>query len=197
MGLAQKQILVSSEEYLLMERNASFKSEFFHGQVYAMAGGSIAHNGISENIFASFHSHLKNKDCRPFNSDQRIKISIWPSFLYPDVSVVCGKPEILDKDNISNPVIIVEVLSDSTEEYDRVLKYGQYRQIPSLREYILISSKEKKITKYSKPNGTECWTESVYDLKNNLPLHIESIHLTLPLEAIYYNIELDAHLSIR
>lgn len=197
MGLAQSQILISNEEYLLMERNASFKSEFFHGQVYAMAGGSIAHNGISGNIFAAIHTHLKNKDCRPFNSDQRIKISIWPSFLYPDVSVVCGKPEVSDKDNISNPVIIVEVLSESTEEYDRVLKYGQYRQIPSLKEYILVSSKEKKITKFERADKTDCWIESVYDLNNNIPLHLESIYLTLPLEAIYYNIELDAHLSIR
>jgi len=197
MGLAQAQILVSNEEYLLMERNASFKSEFFHGQVYSMAGGSIAHNGISGNIFASFHTYLKNKDCRPFNSDQRIMISVWPSYLYPDISVVCGKPEILDKDNISNPVIIVEVLSDSTEEYDRVLKYGQYRQIPSLKEYVLVSAREKKVTKFWRADGTDCWTESVYDLNNNIPLKLDSIHLTLPLEDIYYNIELDAHLSIR
>ncbi len=190
MGYAQYQILLSTEEYLSMERNASFKSEFFNGQVYAMAGGSIAHNDISGNIYAYLHAFLKNKNCRPCNSDQRVKIPAWPSFVYPDVSVVCGKREIVDNDNLANPVIIVEVLSPSTESYDRTVKFGQYRQITSLKEYVLVATKTKSITKFQRADNTDCWTEFIYD-QPEMSLYLESIEYKLPLEDIYYNIELE------
>jgi Uma2 family endonuclease len=196
MGYAQHQILLSEEEYLSMERNASFKSEFFNGQVYAMSGASIAHNNISGNIYAAVHAFLKNKTCRPYNSDQRIKIPTWPSFLYPDMSVACGNPEIIDKDNIANPVIIVEVLSPSTEEYDRTVKFGQYRQIASLKDYVLVSTKTKSVTKFQRAGDTDCWTEFIYD-QPEMSLHLESIEYKLPLEEIYYNIELENFLIFK
>ena len=189
--------LISPEEYLEKERNASFKSEFFNGQVYAMAGGSMAHNDICGNIFAFLHSNLRGKGCKPSNSDQRIKIPEWPSYVYPDISVTCGKPELIDNDNISNPVIISEVQSDSTKVLDFTLKFGQYRHITTLREYVLVSTKMQQVTKFWRSEGSEQWFESFYDLNNNIPLQLDSIHLTLPLEDIYYNIELDAQLSIR
>ena len=197
MGSAHPSNLISPEEYLEIEREASFKSEFFNGQVYAMAGGSLAHNNICGNVFAFLYNNLKGKGCRPSNSDQRIKIPEWPSYSYPDISVTCGEPILIDEDNISNPVVIFEVQSDSTKVLDFTVKFGQYRQIQSLKEYVLVSTTLKQVTKFWRYEGTDVWNESVYDLSNNLPLKLDSIHLTLPLEDIYYNIELDAHLSIR
>ena len=177
-----------------MERTAIFKSEFFNGQVYAMAGGSIAHNNISGNLYATLHSYLGGKGCKPYHSDQRIKIPAWPSYLYPDISIVCGKPTILDKDNISNPTVIIEVLSESTEEFDRTIKFGQYRQIVSLKEYVLVSAKRKSVTKFLRGEGTDCWIEFIYD-KPEMSFELESINLKIPLDRIYNDVELDSYLS--
>lgn len=192
---AQPQILLSEEEYLTMERTASFKSEFFKGQVYAMSGGSIAHNDISGNIYALFHAYLKGKNCRPYNSDQRIKVPSWPSYLYPDVSVVCGELVIVDKDNITNPVIIVEVLSSSTEGYDRTTKFGQYREIETLREYFLVSSKKKEVTRFWRDDDSNCWTESFYSQSHPI-VNIESIKFKMSLDDIYEHVKFDPYLNI-
>src|SRR5262249_49348713 len=133
-----------------MERAAEFKSEFFDGEIFAMAGGTLRHSLIATNLAAEFRNRLKGGPCVPFNSDLRIKIATTGLFTYPDLSVICGPPEFVPgtDDTVLNPTVLVEVLSDSTEAYDRGKKFEHYRQIEALREYLLVSQKEPRIEQF-------------------------------------------------
>ena len=196
MGYAQHQILLSTEEYLQMERNAPFKSEYFNGQVYAMSGASIAHNDIVTNLIYLIRSHLKGKSCKVYPSDVRVKTPAWPSYFYPDVSIICGKPEIVEYDNVLNPSVIIEVGSRSTEEKDRVIKFGVYREIATMKEYILVSSLRMEVTRFYKvgPLASD-WFESVYKLETE-QLRIDTIGLDLPLSEIYDDVTLGNSISM-
>jgi Uma2 family endonuclease len=149
---------LSPAEFLERERLATTKSEFFRGEVFAMSGGSVAHNLISLNIGTTLNNTLAEGPCRVFPSDQRIAP---PTGLitYPDVSVVCGELEFLDQreDTLTNPLVIVEVLSPSTERYDRGKKFEHYRSIPSLREYLLVSQEEATVECYSRDPDDGTW----------------------------------------
>jgi Uma2 family endonuclease len=129
-------------EYLEMETASIEKNEYYQGEIFAMSGALLPHNIIAGNTFAHLHSRLKGKSCRPFNSDMRIHVKENTLFTYPDISVVCGKPETLNDDNFNllNPTVIIEVLSKSTKSYDRGDKFKLYRDIPTLNEYILVDS---------------------------------------------------------
>src|SRR5688572_10088572 len=128
-------------EYLALEGDSLEKHEYYQGEIFAIAGATIEHNIISGNVFFHLHSQLRGKDCRPFGSDQRIKVEAAGLFTYADISVFCGKIEQAKDDPLSaiNPRVIVEVLSDSTEAKDRRRKLKLYLKIESLREYILIA----------------------------------------------------------
>lgn len=138
------------EEYLERERKAEFRSEFYRGQIFAMAGGSPRHNRIAGNIFAGLHTRLRGTPCRPYGSDQRIRVPGNTLSTYPDASVVCGEHELdpVDRDAITNPRVIVEVLSSSTEGYNRGKKFELYRDLESLREYVLISQDEPLVERF-------------------------------------------------
>jgi len=133
---------LTEAEYLALERSAPFKSEFFDGEMFAMAGGSPMHSLMGANLIGELRSKLKGGPCRPFTSDLRIKIEATGLFTYPDVSVICGPLHFVEgtDDTVVNPTLIVEVLSDSTEAYDRGEKFQHYRQMPSLKEYLLLAS---------------------------------------------------------
>lgn len=135
---------LSPEEYLSMERRAEFKSEYVDGVAYAMAGGSERHNLITANIIIALGVQLRDRPCRVYPSDLKVRLPNSKRFFYPDVSVVCGETQFADeeRDVILNPVLIVEVLSDSTEAFDRGRKFSSYQQIESLREYLLVSQSE-------------------------------------------------------
>jgi Uma2 family endonuclease len=154
-----------------------------------MLGAKMAHNIIASNFLAALGYRLKGKSCRPFNSDQRIHIPKNSLFTYPDVSVVCGKPETLndDKWNMLNPTVLIEVLSPSTEKYDRGEKFGLYRDIPSLKEYILVGSKKMAIEIFRAQAG--CWGYEVWTEKES-SLPIRSLGLYIPLVEIYDGAEL-------
>jgi Uma2 family endonuclease len=130
------------EEYLEMEQASQEKHEYYQGEVFAMSGPKVPHGIISGNTFLALGNQLKGKQCRPFNSEQRIHIEKNTLFTYPDIFVVCGEIETRNNDewNILNPTVIVEILSPSTRDYDRGQKFKLYRDIPSLKEYILIDS---------------------------------------------------------
>jgi Uma2 family endonuclease len=140
--LATKRMTV--EEYFAHERAALTKSEFYDGELFAMAGASVPHNQIRENLSGEFHAQLKGKPCRTLSSDQRILINRTGLYTYPDLVIICGELQFdpLNEDTITNPQVIFEVLSDSTERYDRTTKFRMYQQIPSLQEYILVSQHE-------------------------------------------------------
>lgn len=148
--------LMSEAEYLEFERASQSKHEFLGGDVFDMTGASRAHNLISGNVFASLHRQLRGKSCEIYHADMRLKISATGLYTYPDISVVCSEAQFSDEylDTLLNPTLIVEVLSPSTERYDRGKKFQQYRELPSLQEYVLIAQDSPRIERYLRqPEG--------------------------------------------
>jgi len=145
-----EQSKLTAAEYLAWERAQPVKHEFFDGEVFAMAGGSPRHNALCVNISAALKVALQGRGCVAFSSDQRIGVGPGTRYVYPDVSAVCGRVQLQDgtSDVITNPQIIVEVLSQSTEPYDRGLKWASYRRLPSLTDYVLVSQAEAQIEHY-------------------------------------------------
>jgi len=129
------------QEYLLWEETQSTRHEYLNGQIFAMAGASAEHNDIVANLLGALGNELRDKPCRARGLDQRVKIPETGLYTYPDVLVVCGQPEYEDEKRLTllNPTVIVEVLSDSTESYDRGKKFRHYRSIPSFRDYLLVA----------------------------------------------------------
>ena len=150
------------EEYLKLEEENEQKYEYHDGYVYAMSGGSIPHSLIGGNIFLELGILLKGKSCKPINNDMKLWIEHKNRYFYPDCMVVCGKFELgkNHKDSITNPTIIIEVLSKSTEGYDRGDKFQAYRQLSSLRHYVLISQDKPQIEIFSR-------REDVQAIKND------------------------------
>ena len=173
------------EEYLAGERTSPAKHEFLNGQVYALAGASRNHNLIVANLIAELHSQLKQRSCTVFPSDLRIKISATGLYTYPDVSVVCGETWFDDshQDTLLNPTLIIEVLSPSTEHYDRGGKFQHYRQIPSLREYLLVAQEPYHIEHYSRQAANQ-WLLSEIDDPQAV-LELRSIQCRLTVQEVY------------
>src|SRR6516162_7116924 len=138
-AIAYSQQKISIEEYLEMENAALEKHEYYKGEVFAMSGAKVPHNIIGANLLIALSLQLKGKTCKPFNSDQRIHIPSNTLFTYPDISIVCGEVIMLNNDpyNVLNPTVIIEVLSKHTKNYDRGEKFKLYRDITTLKEYIM------------------------------------------------------------
>ena len=148
---------LTAAEYLMIERKAEFKSEFFNGEMFAMSGASPPHNFIKENLSGELYARLKGGPCRSVSSDQRVKVDRTGLYTYPDIVVFCGTPEYDadDSHTLLNPVAIIEVLSPSTEKYDRGAKFRNYQQIPSLTEYVLVAQDEAVCERYVRlPDGS-------------------------------------------
>jgi Uma2 family endonuclease len=143
-------IRMTPEEYLRLERAAEYKSEFYDGEVVRMPGASREHCLITINIAAALHSQLLDRPCEVYSSDLRVAIPVAGSYVYPDVAVVCSKARLEDShfDSLLNPNLIIEVLSKSTERYDRERKLAGYRTIESLQEYVLVSQSDCRIEQY-------------------------------------------------
>lgn len=141
---------MSYPEYLAFEAASETKHEYVNGEVFAMAGGSIVHGALAAAVIAALSNVLRERTCRVLSSDVRVRVKATGLSTYPDVSVVCAKimvdPD--DEHGVLNPSLIVEVLSDSTEAYDRGAKAAHYRRIPALREYVLVSQSEPLIEVY-------------------------------------------------
>lgn len=179
---------VSPQDYLRFERGAKEKHEYFEGQVIAMAGASLAHNRIVSNVIGEIRTHLKNKSCEILPSDIRISVPAFESYMYPDATIVCDKPEMEDDqfDTLKNPTVIFEVLSPSTEDYDRGKKFFFYRQIPSLKEFIVIDSTKYFIEVSSRQADGSWKFEEVNDV--NSEMKIATIDCRLPLQELYKNV---------
>ena len=149
---------LTPEEYLAIERNAEYKSEYIDGIMYAMAGGSERHNIIVANLIISVGIQLRGRQCRVYPSDLKVRVPNSSKFFYPDVSVVCGETRFADdhKDVILNPILIAEVLSDSTAGFDRGKKFISYQQIASLKEFIFVAQDEILVEKYAR-QGDDSW----------------------------------------
>ncbi|HLK59669.1 MAG TPA: Uma2 family endonuclease [Chthonomonadaceae bacterium] len=177
------------EEYLALERSADTKSEYFEGEIRAMAGGTPQHGAITVNISSELRMQLKGKPCQVFSSDVKVRTRPDGLFTYPDVSVVCGALQFHDEreDVLTNPCVIVEVLSDSTEAEDRGRKFFQYRQIETLTDYLLVSQKEPLIDYYEKQEDGRWLLASVVGLESSLTL--DSVGCVLALSEVYDKIQ--------
>ena len=189
MSAAAARTYLTSEEYIAAERKATLKSEYLNGEIVAMSGASIAHNLITMNTAAGLYNQVTGQGCRVFASDMRVGISAGLFYFYPDVTVVCSEPCFEDDafDTLINPQVIIEVLSPSTENYDRVEKFAHYRQSESLQEYILISQAQVRVEHYLR-QGQQWIRSELRALENVLPL--PSIGAELSLSQIYRFVEL-------
>ncbi len=159
MGLPKRKALLTPEEYLAIERAAPYRSEYFRGEMFAMAGGTPEHSLIKTNLTSALNGLLKGKPCSVYDSDLRILVSATGLYTYPDASVACEPLQHVDgrRDTILNPILLVEVLSDGSEAYDRGKKFDHYRSIESLREYIIVSQDRPKVERYAR-NPDDTWT---------------------------------------
>lgn len=175
---------LTEEQYLALDRAAEFKSEFVDGDMFAMSGGTNRHARIERGLFTELSVALENSPCEPYSSNSRVRISD-RTFVYPDVTVICGEGPSVDEDDdiLTDPVVVFEVLSPSTEKYDRGLKFQLYRGIESLREYILVNQEQVRIERFTRqPDGT--WSLHDY-LGADEELKIDALELTIPLRRIY------------
>jgi Uma2 family endonuclease len=146
MGRSAIRSSLSADEYLAWEREQPSKHEFFHGEVFAVAGASPRHNALCSRVIALASAAAPN--CLVLTSDQRVTMVARSRYVYPDVSIVCGPVEIESGDVLCNPSALVEVLSQSTEQYDRGLEWEGYQRIPSLADYVIVSQAEPRIEHY-------------------------------------------------
>ena len=182
---------MTPEEFLTFERASDEKHEYYDGVIVAMSGAKRAHNLISVNVGSSLHAALKNKDCETYMSEMRVFVPAVRLYTYPDIVVVCGDPQFVDDefDTLTNPVLLIEILSDSTEGYDRGLKFQNYRSIESLVEYVLVSQNAARIEKYVK-HGDGFWLLSdAAGLESSITL--EAIDCTLSLADVYAKVKFD------
>ena len=188
---AQSELYITPEEYLAWERQAETKSEYWNGRIYAMAGGSTAHNTIIPNLNASLVVRLRKRPCRVLSSDTRVKVAPTGLYTYPDVTVVCGKLEFDEKrkDNLLNPTVIFEVLSPSTAAYDRGTKFDHYRTLESLTDYLLVFQDKTTIHHYVR-QADDRWLLTVYHGLDTVA-RIDSIDCELPLAEVYDKVELE------
>jgi len=179
---------ITPEEYLALERAAEFKSQYFDGEIFAMAGASKEHVRIARNLTARTDEQLRDTPCEVFNSDMRMKISLTGLYTYPDLTIACDDLEFEDSlvDTLLNPKVIFEVLSESTEAYDRGKKFDNYRQIPSLTEYVLVSQTEPLIERFLR-QPDESWRLTVYKGLDAV-MQLETVPCRLKLADVYFRV---------
>jgi Uma2 family endonuclease len=179
---------VSPEEYLAMERKAEFKSEYFDGCIYAMAGASAVHGLLTLDLSTALNSLLRSGPCQVMGPDLRVLVHPSGLYTYPDVVAVCGVPEYMDDehDTLLNPTLIVEVLSPSTESYDRGSKFAQYRRLPSLREYILVSQNLVVVECFTRQGDQ--WILTILDKRSSV-VSLASVGCDISLAEIFRRVD--------
>lgn len=187
---SQPATYLTPEEYLEIERAAERKSEYYNGQMYAMAGASPRHVLIVSDLVIAFGVRLRNKPSRLYSTDLRVRITRDGFYAYPDVVVICGDPLFADqrKDTALNPLLIVEVLSPSTQDYDRGQKFEFYRALPTLMEYLTVGQDRPHVEDHTRQS--EGWLLTEYsDLSQTV--HLASLNVSVPLSEIYDKVEFD------
>ena len=194
--LATKESFIYREEYLKSERAATdLRSEYHKGEIFAMTGASRDHNKIVANVTVSLGNQLKNRDCNNYPNDMKVGVQDGERYLYPDIVVTCGNEEFEDDnaDILLNPVVIIEILSPSTEAYDRGLKFSYYQTIESLQEYVLISQSFYRIEVFRKQTD-ETWTyRSFNEPSEKIELH--SINCILNAVDVYFKVMSESSLT--
>lgn len=189
-ALAQQ--VMTEAEYLAFERASDTKHEFLDGHVYAMTGASRVHNLICSYTTIHLGSQLQDQPCEIYPGDMRLKVEATGLYTYPDISVICGEAHLADGefDTLLNPVLIIEVLSPSTERYDRGKKFHHYQQLPSLQEYILIAQDSPRLERFLRQDDNTWLLTNVTGLESSLPL--ASVDAALALAEVYQKVTFDA-----
>ncbi len=182
---------ITPEEYLERERKAETRSEYAGGEVFAMAGASPEHIVIVGNIFAGLHQQLRNRSCTVYSNDLLIAISPKGLYTYPDLAVVCGPLKFIDerRDTVTNPAVIIEVLSQSTKDYDRGQKFESYRTLPSLMEYITVAQDRIHVEQWTR-QPDQRWMLAEYSDPAAF-IALQSIAVELQLADIYEKVDLE------
>jgi Uma2 family endonuclease len=190
--MQKKRSIFSLAEYFAQEEQAEDRSEFYEGEIFAMAGGTANHNLITINVTASLRDALRNKPCKAFMADMRLLVKRRQLYTYPDVMVICGPLQYAPgrNDTVTNPVLIVEVLSPSTEAYDRGKKFEFYRTIDSLKEYVLADQSRLYVERH-RPLGLGRWEMTAFTAPEDM-LALESVDVELTLAAVYDGVELES-----
>jgi len=185
-----KKLYYSKEEYLEIEAAADYKSEYYQGELFAMSGGSPKHSIISFNLIREIGQGLRNKNCIGFESNMKLEIAEADAYVYPDLMVVCGDVKLAENttDVITNPVLIIEVLSPGTEAFDRGKKFEYYRSVESLKEYVLVSQDKPKIETYFRSDLNNWEYTVISGIEKTVVFR--SIDYEVKLEEIYYKTEL-------
>jgi len=188
------------EEYFELEKNSEEKYEFWDGNVWSMSGNQFSHNQISVNLTIELGSRLRSKGCMTLPSEMRIKVPKYPPYRYPDLTALCGKPEI-EKiggiDALLNPQLIIEILSDSTEAFDRGDKFTYYKSIPSFTEYLLVAQHRPHVSQFVK-HGDGFWAQYEYNDMDSL-IELRSVECSIPMSEVYRDVvfpETDPNLSL-
>ena len=178
------QTLYTPEEYLALERKATLKSEYINGEIFAMSGASLAHTRITADIVTELNNQLRGQGCEVISNDMRVKTGPKGAYFYPDIVVFCGEPQVEDNmfDTLLNPILVVEVLSPSTEAFDRCEKFRHYQELASLREYILVSQDRIRVEHY-RLTQTQ-WVQTEFRAPEDV-LPLASIGCELSLADIY------------
>lgn len=186
---AQPSARMTEEEYLAIERAAEFKSEYYDGHMYAMAGASASHAQITGNLTAVLWTALRDKPCGVMPNDLRVRVPPARFYTYPDVAVVCGSMRFADdqKDTLLNPTVLIEALSASTQSRDRGFKFGCYREIESLQEYVLVSQFLPRVEIFRRQQSNQ-WL-FVVSTGLESACTFESVGATIPLSEIHHRIE--------
>jgi Uma2 family endonuclease len=185
----QAKVFLTPEEYLEIERQAEYKSEYWQGEMFAMSGAAEPHNLLVPNITVQIHPQLRGRDCRIYSNDMRVSVSATGLYTYPDIVVVCGAPQLLDarRDTLLNPALIVEVLSPSTEAYDRGRKFEHYQSIDSLQQYLLVASERVHADLFTRQSGGQWLLTSTSNVEDTVRL--ESIGCSIALRESYDGVE--------
>lgn len=189
--VAQPRQRMTEEEYLVFERASETKHEFYRGEIYAMAGASLDHVQIVTNTVVAASRQLR-PPCRVFSTDLRVKVPAADLFTYPDIVILCGRPQLSpdQSDTLLNPAIIIEVLSPSTEAYDRGKKFRHYRTLDSLQEYVLVAQ-DTPLAEHCIRQENDVWRFAAAS-GLDASLHLPSVDCTLTLSEVYALIEWDA-----
>lgn len=196
MAYPAEKIDLTIEDYFAEEEKSLEKHEYFAGEIFMMAGGTPDHGAISVNIIGELRSRLRGKPCRVFNSDVRLSAVENEFYSYPDAFIVCGELQYHEgqRDTLTNADIIIEVLSPSTQQYDRSTKFELYRAIPGFREYVLVDSERIYIEHFIRQEDGS-WIMRVHeDVDDNLIL--ATVECTIPLSEIYLDVPVEAHKTI-
>lgn len=181
----------SWRQYVEVDDESERKIEFFEGAMYAMAGGTPEHSALKVNYTSELRQQLIGKPCRVYDSDLRIRVEATGLGAHPDATVVCGdlKRDPDSKTTVLNPIVLVEVLSDSTEDYDRGAKFDNYRRITTLQEYVLVSQREQLVEVFHRTDS-DVWTRT--EARTHASVRLESIDCVLDVDRLYDGVELDS-----